>query len=429
MKLSRLSFLAAVTIALFGTLAQAASVTGTVNNKTTGKPSAGDVVELVDVQAGMSAAAKTTSDTKGHYSLNEPGAGPYLIRVTHQGATFFIAAGGPSGDVSVYDVKEKVEGVSIEDQIFGMETQNGQLIVTEQFVVHNTSQPQVTEFNEKPFEFVLPAGAVLDAAEATRPSGMPTMAMPKPLTAKNHYTFNVPIDPDMSESKMTIFQVQFHLPYSGSYTFKPTLLMPVDNFVVQMPKSMSFSAGGGASFQSLQRDPAFQIFLLKNALPGKALEFTVSGTGSAPRDSQQQGADSGAQGQQGAQSAGTGNTPGGGIGEPINQPDPLSKYKWWILGGVVLGLAVVAAFLLRKPAVPQGQTQSAQAQPAPGQPAVPFAPAPAAASGNAALLNALKDELFSLESQKLSGTIDLAEYEQQKAALETVLKRALQRNS
>jgi hypothetical protein len=414
MTASRIAF-AAASLALSATLAYAASTSGTINNKTTGKTSSGDTVELIDVQASMAAVAKATSDSKGHYTLNMPGAGPYLVRVTHQGAPYFIAAGGPSGDVTVYDVKAKVDGVSIEDQIFGMETQNGQLVVTEQFVVHNTSSPQVTEFSDKPFEFVLPEGAVLDAAEATRPSGMPTMAMPKPLAQKNHYTFTVPIDPDASENKMTIFQVQFHLPYSGSYTFKPVLPMPVDNFVVQLPKAMSFKAGDGLAFQPLQRDPAFQIFLLKNAQPTQSISFTVSGEGSAPREAQQGGD---AQSAQAAQS----NGPGGGIGEPINQPDPLSKYKWWILGGVGLLLAAVAAFLLRKP-------EGAATIPAPA-PASAAIPAPATpATQNAALLTALKEELFSLESAKLSGTIPEAEYAQQKAALETVLKSALKRNS
>ena len=413
--------LAAFSLASFAALAHAAATSGTVNNKTTGKPAAGDTVELIDVQASMSAAAKTTTDAKGQYTLNMPGPGPYLVRVTHQGAPFFIAAGGPTGDLTVYDVKAKAEGVSIEDQIYGMETANGQLQVTEQFVVHNTSQPQVTQFSDKPFEFVLPDGAVLDAAESTRPSGMPTMSMPKPLSEKNHYTFTVPIDPDVASDKMTIFQIQFHLPYSGSYTFKPTLLMPVDNFVIQMPKSMSFTAGDGLNFQPLQRDPSFQIFLLKNAVPGKTIQFTVTGEGSIPREGQQSGAGA-APGAPAAQS----NGPGGGIGEPINQPDPLSKYKWWILGGIVLTLAAAAAFLLRKPA--GAGTASAAGGAVAGTAVNPLIPVTAAGK-NAALLNALKEEMFSLESEKLSGTIDADEYQAQKAALETVLKRALKRNS
>jgi hypothetical protein len=411
----------ALSILFSASLAHAATA-GIVNNKTTGKPSAGDTVELIDVQAHMNAAAKTTSDAKGHYTLNMPGAGPYLVRVTHQGAPFFIAAGGPSGDVTVYDARAKVDGVSIEDQIFGLETANGQLQVTEQFVVHNTSSPQMTQFGDKPFEFVLPEGAVMDAAESTRPNGMPTMSMPRALPEKGHYTFTVPIDPDQGSDKMTIFQIQFHLPYSGSYTFKPTLLMTVDNFVIQLPKAMTFAAGDGLAFQQLQRDPSFQIFLLKNAVPGKTLQFTVTGEGSIPREGQQGGAGAAGGGAQAAQNSG----PGGGIGEPINQPDPLSKYKWWILGGVVLALGIAAAFLLRKPAGIEGA--SAAGATTAGLAVNPTVPTTAAGK-NAALLNALKEELFTLESEKLSGTIDADEYQTQKAALETVLKRALKRNS
>jgi hypothetical protein len=48
---------------------------------------------------------------------------------------------------------------------------------------------------------------------------------------------------------------------------------------------------------------------------------------------------------------------------------------------------------------------------------------------NNALLNALKEELFALESEKLSDTITAKDYAEAKAALETVLKRALKRSS
>ena len=88
--------------------------------------------------------------------------------------------------------------------------------------------------------------------------------------------------------------------------------------------------------------------------PGKAIEFTISGTGSFPREDQTAQGNAGDNGGQegGGQSASRpGNQPGGGIGAPINTPDPLSKYKWWILGGLALLLAAAAAFLLRRPAM------------------------------------------------------------------------------
>jgi hypothetical protein len=43
------------------------------------------------------------------------------------------------------------------------------------------------------------------------------------------------------------------------------------------------------------------------------------------------------------------------------------------------------------------------------------------------LLNALKEEIFALESEKINGTVSEDEYAKVKAALETVLKRALNR--
>ena len=108
-------------------MAQAATVSGTVTDKTTGKPAAGDAVVLVDVQAGMAEVAHATTDARGKYTLTLPGNSPYLIRVTHQGAGYFIAApqGGGPGDIPVYDVAAKVQGVYIEADVIEVETENG----------------------------------------------------------------------------------------------------------------------------------------------------------------------------------------------------------------------------------------------------------------------------------------------------------------
>src|SRR5271169_4600916 len=101
----------ACAVLLSSALAHADQVSGTVINKTNGKPAAGDTVVLVDVQAGMAEIAHATTDAKGHYTLNKPGAGPYLVRVTHQGAGYFIAApdGDTPGDIPIYDSAPSVD--------------------------------------------------------------------------------------------------------------------------------------------------------------------------------------------------------------------------------------------------------------------------------------------------------------------------------
>lgn len=414
----------ALSLLFTGTLAHAAQVTGTVTDKTTGKPAAGDQVVMLDVQAAMNEVAHATTDASGHYTLNGPGAGPYLIRVTHQGAGYFIAAppGGGPGDIPVYDAAAKVRGVFIEADVIEAETDpSGALKVNERYFVHNTSSPPTTQWSPKSFEVVLPADALVTDTGAQRPNGLPTSVKMDPDGPKGHYSFNFPIQPDDGE-KDTLFQIGYTLPYSGQkYTFRPTVTLPADNVAILLPKSMTFTPGAGADFRTVNEDPSVQTFLLKNATPGKEIAFTISGQGAIPRDAQ-----GGQQADNGGQNAGApGNQPGGGLGTPINTPDPLSKYKWWILGGLTLLLAAAAAFLLRRP---PGALAGA-----PANATVPFTAPPAASNmpftgaKHGALLNALKEELFAIESEKIAGSLSSADYTEQKAALEIVLKRALKR--
>jgi hypothetical protein len=199
------------------------------------------------------------------------------------------------------------------------------------------------------------------------------------------------------------------------------------------------------------QDPGIQTMLAKNVQPGQELSASVSGTGSMPREDQAQQPSANTGGSQDTSNPGTG--PGGGIGQPINTPDPLTKYKWWILAGLALALAAAAGFLLRKPAgaaagpvnvpapatyptPPPRRTSVAATRPAPTPAAAPVygastysAPQPSAASHNASLLTVLKEEMFAIESEKLSGTLSAAEYKEQKSALEVVLKRALKKQA
>jgi hypothetical protein len=268
---------------------------------------------------------------------------------------------------------------------------------------------------------------VVDGVGGQRPNGLPTSIKMDPDGPKGHFAFNFPIQPDDGE-KDTLFQLAYHLPYSGGpYTFHAQVTLPADNLAVLLPKSITFTPASGEAFKSVPEEPSVQTFVLKNAAPGKPVDFTIAGNGSIPREQQgtpgsQQPAGVGGQDAAGSGSDSTavGNQPGGGIGNPINTPDPLSKYKWWILGGLAILFAAAAAFLLRKPAgapTAGGIPDAGAAYPAFSSPAVK----------NTQLLNALKEELFALESEKINDAIAPEEYAKVKAALETVLKRALNR--
>ena len=79
----------------------ASTITGTVTNRTTGRPSAGDVVTLIQLAQGMQESTHTTTDARGHYSLDVPDAGLHLVRVTHDKANYFgPAPAGVLGEVT-----------------------------------------------------------------------------------------------------------------------------------------------------------------------------------------------------------------------------------------------------------------------------------------------------------------------------------------
>jgi len=189
---------------------------------------------------------------------------------------------------------------------------------------------------------------------------------------------------------------------------------------------MKLTPGNGTPYTTSNESPDRQTFVAHNAQPSMPLSFTISGIGTLPadKDDQSNGQAPNAgpmQGGSGGVMPETQNTnPGRGLQNPLdpdNERNPLGKYQWWILGGLVIVLAIGAGVLLRKPAAAAALPDST---PTP-QPLT-------TAKRHDILLQALKEELFSLETDHLQNRISEAEYLQQKSALETVLRRALNRN-
>jgi len=410
---------AAMAVLAAGVSAEARTIHGVVTNGTNGKPSSGDKVTLLSLAAALDEVGHASTNGKGEFTLQTPEEQPYLIRVEHQKGAYFrnVPPNVTEAAITVYDVAAKVDGVSTEADVLRIEADNGQLKVTENYFVKNVSAPPRTQSNDHGYEVVIPAEATLDGAATVGPSGMPTSATPDPVQPKGHYAFSFPIRPNEGENG-TRFQLSYHIPYSGSFTYAPKLMQDTDNVAVMVPKGMTFAGG---SFQAVPDNVAGQTYLVRNVKAGQPIPFTVSGTGSFPREAQGDtsggaGAAGSIQGAQATQS-GPGGAPGGGIGNPIDTADPLAKYKWWIIAGLGLALVAAAAFLLRKPAgAVVAESQGAS-----------LPPASTIANKGQLLLEALKEELFAIETEKVAGKLSPAEYVELKAALETVLKRALER--
>ena len=410
----------------------AATVSGTITDRTTGKPSAGDTIAVINTAQGMGELSKVTSDAQGHFQADAPDGGQILLHVTHKGAEYFksVPPGSASVDIDVYDSAVKIDGITGEALVMRVEsdTTGKTLSIAENFFVLNSSAPQRTQYGANTFEFYLPKSAVIGQTLASSPGGLPTNTDVKTVdAASGHYAFTFPVRPGE-----TRFQVAYSMPYSGKQPFQIRLSVPTNDVAIMLPKTMAFD--GGSQFQPINPDVNALSYDAHQPELNKPVQFTISGTGQLPQDdAQAQGGGGGDQaaGNGAAAPAAGGTRPGGGLGAPMDpddKGDPWGKYKWWIISGLGLALIAGAGILLSRSAVPAGAVLSGDLATYPAA-SDPFATTsgPRGPAPPTGLLQTLKDELFELEADRLSGKLTDAEYAEHKAAFDLVLRRALAR--
>jgi hypothetical protein len=424
----------AATVLLLATLASAQTLTGTVKNSTTGKPAAGDEVVLLKLAQGMEEAGRTKTDAKGHFSFKlDDAQSPHLVRAIHQDVTYHRMAppGSTSVELEVFDVAKKVDGITVVADIMRVQVEQGQLEVMRAFAVQNKSNPPRTQMNERNLEFYVPEGAKVIDGSAMTAGGQPITSSPVPESErKDRYSFVFPLRPGITQ-----FQVAFQLPYSGSANLDPKSIYPLEHFVAILPKSMQFAASPAADFKPMNdpNQPDSNVQVTSNTRVGQNLAFKVSGEGVLEARQEGDGSQDSAAPQGGQSQA----RPGGGLGPPIDAPDPLQKYRWYILGGFAAVLVMGGVYVASR----QQSAARALARQKTGSRAsleddyesaeilAAATPRVGASRPTSMLLEGLKEELFQLEVERRQGQISQAEYEKAKAALDQTLERALKREA
>jgi hypothetical protein len=414
----------AVVLLFLTSLAAAQSLSGTVKNVTTGKPGAGDEIVLLKIGEGMEEAGHTKADAKGNFTFKlDDDSTPHVVRAIHQGVTFHRMAppGSTSVEVEVSDSAKKVEGVSVVADVMRFQVEQGVLEVQRIFAVQNDSKPPRTQMDEHNLEFYLPEGAKIMEATAMTANGNPLKTNPVPEGEKNRYAFFFPLRPGMTQ-----FEVGYEVPYTGSANIDPRSVYPLEHFVAILPKTMEFTAAPKAGFKprSDPNQPDANVQVASSTGPEQSLAFKISGEGTLGERSE---GNSG-QSTTNDSNAQAGSRPGGGLGPPIDAPDPLQKYRWQILA--IFGAALIGG------GVYVATRQQAAARAAISGVADDDNDVPAELSAvrtarprSDMLLTVLKDEMFQLEVERKQGRISQAEYDKAKSALDQTLERALKRDS
>jgi hypothetical protein len=406
------AILGLVLISVCSLAASAETVRGVVENGTTKKPSAGDEIILKKIApgVGMQDVGKTKTNAKGEFSFNVPASQqPYVLWVQHQQVTYpkvAMAGGGPVA-VQVFDASAGVNDITLQEHMIVLQTSpaGDSLKVDTLFTLNNQSSPPMTKNGQHTFDLYLPDNVKVEESTAQTAGSMALKTPVVPTGEKNKYFFGYPLRPGKTQ-----FHVTYSVPYSGKLDFDPRLTLPTDNMLVVTPASISFTPED-KSLYTQKTDPqipkSVSLFAASNVNSKSKVAFEIQGTGELPRE-QAGGAEGGGQAQ-------ASNRPGGGLGVPNEQPDPLRNGQWLFLGVLTVFLTAGAVYVYT-------------AKPQPAMVAAKPAKAGKNRSGSA-LLEAMKEELFQLESDRLEGKISQQEYESSKAALDKTLQRAVKRQA
>jgi hypothetical protein len=309
-------------------LAAAVDLKGRAINRTTMRPAVGDEVILLSLSdAGMSEAARSQTDAKGNFRLTvaEPKL-THVVRVVHQGIAYhqLVEPGTRPVAVAVYDVADRVDNVAAVMDVERFEATNDMLEVKQLITVRNDSRPPRTLMNDCPFEIQLPSEAEVKSGMVQVEDGQPLKQKPIAGDRKGRYHFEFPIRPGD-----TRFAIVYRMPYNGQALIQPSLRNPSEKFVVMVPKSMKFDPQAQGVFHSMPNTTLDEVQGTDAVTGGQTIAFRISGTGMLEElRARRQEAE--------PTKTTSANAPGGGLGPPIEAPDPLQKYRWQILAGITV---------------------------------------------------------------------------------------------
>ncbi len=405
-----------------------ATVHGTVKNGTTGKPAADVEVILIQLQGGMQPVLNSKTDAQGQFTFDYPAIGtqPMLVRAVYRGINFHqpLPPGQNQIQVEVFEPSKDPKTISVGTHFVIFQPNGATLEVGEEYAIKNDSQPAQAYFRaDGNFEFAIPEGASLKQIAAQGPSGMPVVQAPID-RGKNKYSVAYAFRPGENGVRFS-----YELPYTGNAaSVKLPTVYPQARLVVVAPPTVQVT---GEGLQSNGQEQGMSLYSRDGLAANSTLTVSVSGTAPPPSGNESASADADAGPQNREAQQGSGPSSGAAI-QVV--PGRLDVLKWPIVGCFLGMFALLAVLLARKQVVtvagdPSEAVVSSPARSGkkttPSSAVAPVAPSANLAEVDAAVgtsLDALKDTLFRLELRRQAGTISEAEYNQERARAEKVLR-------
>jgi hypothetical protein len=424
-----------LTAGFLAATAHAGTLSGTVINRTTGKPTANVDLSLISPTQGMRDLGSAKSDAQGHFTFTNDAIGmaPTLVRATFHDVSFntFAPPGRPNVDVEIYDISKDPKTITVASHVIIYEPQGDKLVGAEEYTVDNNAQPPAAYFRtEGNFDFAIPENATI--GQVTTASGAMGMSVNQASIEKGKGRFAIafPFRPGQTNVRLS-----YQLAYTNNAA---TLKIPATyanmRMLIVAPPGITVTADG---LQPSGQEQGMMVYTHAPLAPKSTLSISLSGV-PVPQSADAGGDQGQPQGQGAMPQEGNSRTQGAEI---QSVPGRLDDFKWYLLGGLAALFAMGAILLTRKQVIvapatepdvesvaasapPRAKSSAAQSAPA----KTPTSPAPPAASVAAvnqqvtSSLDSLKDSIFRLELRRQAGTISEEDYARERAQMEKLLR-------
>ena len=272
-------------IRLFGAIAivagaAGAAVTGTVINKTTGKPQAGATVGFnkLDPQMGITLVDQAKSGPDGSFTINQDTSGqmPYLLRTAFDGVTYnhMLPPGSPTTGLSieVYNASKQQGSAKVTKHMVLFQPGGGQMVVNETYLYENGGTTAWNDPGTGTLHFFLPtaAGGKVQA-EVTAPGGMPIGAPVAKTSKADVFEIDYPVKPGE-----TRFDLTYQVPYTEGATYDGKITTKDENTYLIVPNGVTMAGNG---LNDLGQEPKTQAHLF--GFTGDAYHIQLTGTAAA----------------------------------------------------------------------------------------------------------------------------------------------------
>ena len=276
----------AIAPALLAAAPLLANITGTVNNRTTGKPQAGTTVTYYKFgQGGMEPVTSAKTDAQGKFAIDqEPSSqGPSMLRVEVDGVTYnhMMRPGTRAQGVllDVYDASKQGSGVKVAKHMILFQPVNGQVTVNETYLVENGGKTTWADPANGTLHFYVPQAAKGQLEmNGTAPDGM---AIPVPTDKTSRpdvYTAKFEIKPGE-----TRFDLNYTVPYTEGAEYSGKVVSKDENTYLVAPSGVRLQ---GEGLQDLGEEPRTHahIFGLSADAYSVKLSGAAAATEAAPAD-------------------------------------------------------------------------------------------------------------------------------------------------